>query len=240
MDSQTWAAVGAVAAAVIAVAALYYSYRSSRAADRAAKAAEEQTQIQRQLRIDAAQPYVWADVRPDESETIILNLVIGNSGPTIATDVRVTIDPPLPAHDQLKDRVSTAQEMLADGISSIPPGRTLTWMLGPGFDVIAENGPQAHTCTVTANGPFGPVPPLTYTLDIAHWRGQPARQTGNLHQVTKAITDLASKVSRLDRPSPRGTLPPVTLPPKTSPLPVTHIAGPGTDPPASATAPSSS
>jgi hypothetical protein len=34
-------------------------------AERAARAAEEQTRIQRQLRLDAAQPYVWADVRPD-------------------------------------------------------------------------------------------------------------------------------------------------------------------------------
>lgn len=72
-------------AAVAAIAALYYNYRSARAAERAAAAAEEQSEIQRQLRIDAAQPYVWIDVRPNDVTSVILNLVIGNSGLTIGS-----------------------------------------------------------------------------------------------------------------------------------------------------------
>jgi len=42
-------------------------FQSTRAANRAARAADEQTKIQQQLRIEAAQPYVWADVRGDEA-----------------------------------------------------------------------------------------------------------------------------------------------------------------------------
>ncbi len=90
MNAGDWVAV---AAAVIALAAVWYSRRSAGAADRSAVAVEEQTAIQRQIRIDAAQPYVWADVRSDDESGVLLNLVVGNSGPTVATNVRIKIDP---------------------------------------------------------------------------------------------------------------------------------------------------
>lgn len=61
MNAQTWVAI---VAAAIAVVALYFNARYTRAADRAARSAEDQTKVQQQLRIDAAQPYVWVDVRP--------------------------------------------------------------------------------------------------------------------------------------------------------------------------------
>ncbi len=87
MNAGIWVGVAAV---IVAAAALYFTGLSARAAGRAAAAAEEQSKIQRQLRIDAAQPYVWVDVRPDEAGTL-LNLVIGNSGPTVATNVHIRI-----------------------------------------------------------------------------------------------------------------------------------------------------
>jgi hypothetical protein len=199
MNAGTWAAIAAV---LIALVALFYSRRSTDAADRSASAAdrsaaaaEEQTKIQRQLRIDSAQPYVWADVRPDDESGFILTLIIGNSGPTIATNVRAKIDPPLPTIEQLKES-TVAQARLAEGISSLPPGRILVWELGQGFNLLQEDGPQEHTFTITADGPFGPVPPLTYIVDLADWRGQPARASGNLRQVTKAIEGLAAKISK--------------------------------------------
>jgi hypothetical protein len=193
VNAQTWVAI---AAALIAATALYFNLQSAHAADRAARAADEQTKIQRQLRIDAAQPYVWADVRPDEATGTLLNLVIGNSGPTVATNVHVRIDPPLPAIDQLKDRVEVAQARLTDGIRSLAPGRTLTWPLGQGFNLLKDSGPQAHTLTVNADGPFGPVPALTYVVDMSDWRGMLDRPAGSLHQLTKAVTDLAGKVGK--------------------------------------------
>jgi len=56
--------VVASVAAMAAVTALYFNWRSTRAAARAARAAEDQTEIQRQIRIDAAQPFVWVDIAP--------------------------------------------------------------------------------------------------------------------------------------------------------------------------------
>jgi hypothetical protein len=195
-DIAFMAAIAAAAAALAAIAALYYNQRSARAAERAAGAAEEQSQIQRQLRVDAAQPYVWVDVRPDEVTSVILNLVIGNSGPTVATNVRVLIDPPLPTIEQLRDRAQTAQELLADGIKSLPPGRTLVWPLGQGFNLLAGDGPHLHTFTIEAEGPFGRVPSLAYPLDLSDWRGAMHRPAGSLHQVAKAIEKLAGQADR--------------------------------------------
>ena len=197
-----------IVAAAIALAAVIYSVksthaaqdsagsgkRSAAAAERAAAAAEQQTEIQLQLRKDAAQPYVWVDVRPDDVTDELLNLVIGNSGPTIAQNVRATIDPPLEAIDQLKDRAETAQDLLARGIRSLPPGRTLVWPLGQGFNILDGDRPKKHTVTVTADGPFGPVPPLTYVLDLMDYNGHMHRPVGSLHLLTKAVENIEDKL----------------------------------------------
>jgi hypothetical protein len=73
-------------------------------------------------------------------------LVVGNSGPTVATDIKVTIEPPLPSIEQLQG-ARAAQERLAEGFKSLPPGRTLGWWLGQGWNVIAKEGPQVHRIT---------------------------------------------------------------------------------------------
>jgi hypothetical protein len=194
MDAGTWVAIAAV---IISLVALYFSRKSTVAAERAATAAEEQTKLQRQLRIEAAQPYVWADVRPDEDAGTLLNLVVGNSGPTVARNVRVRIDPPMPTIDQLRERVEAAHAQLAEGIGSLGPGSTRSWPLGQGFNLIPESGPETHTLTVTAEGPFDTVSTLTYTVDLADFRGTLDRPKGNLHQLTRAVRELGERFRSL-------------------------------------------
>lgn len=210
-DIAFLAAIAAAVAALAAVILLYYSRKSARdahratdAAERSAKAAEQQTEIQRQIHQDAAQPYVWVDVRPDEVTSVILNLVMGNSGPTVATNIRVTIDPPLPAIEQLQDRAQTAQDLLARGIKSLPPGRILVWPLGQGFNILNGDGPQVHTFTIEADGPFGPIPAQTYPLDLNDWRGAMHRPAGSLHQVATAIANLSGQIGQERAPRPSG------------------------------------
>lgn len=192
MQAETGAALAeagaAIAAAAIAFAAVIFTAI-------AAVASVKQTRIQQQLRKDAAAPYVWADVRPDQEESgIMLALVVGNAGPTVATNVKVLISPRFPAELPGAD---AAQRRLADGIPSLPPGRTLYWELGPGFSLLANDDPRVHELYITANGPYGPIPPLSYRLDLADYNGQKARRTGNLHQLTQAVEKLASS-----RPGP--------------------------------------
>jgi hypothetical protein len=180
-----------------------YGKRSADAAERSAGIAEQQTELQTQqtelqvqVRKDSAQPYVWVDVRPDDVTDVLLNLVVGNSGPTIAQNITATIDPPLVAIDQLKDRTETAQDLLARGISSLPPGRTLVWPLGQGFNILAGDSPKRHTITVTAEGPFGPVPPLTYVLDLTDYIGHMHRPSGSIHLLTQAVEGMGDKLSK--------------------------------------------
>jgi hypothetical protein len=195
VTAETWIAI---AAALIAATALYFNGLATRAALRAAKAAEHQTAIQQQLRIDAAQPYVWVDVRPDDATGTLLNLIVGNSGPTVATGVRVQIDPPLPSIDQLKPRASAAQNRLDEGLASLAPGRTLVWPLGQGFNLLKDDVRQVHTLTVSCDGPFGRVPPVAYDVDLSEWRGVLDRPRGSLHQLTAAVKDLNKTLDRQD------------------------------------------
>jgi hypothetical protein len=195
VDAGTWVAV---AAALIAAVAVYFNARSTRAAVRAAGAAVEQTGIQQQLRRDAAQPYVWVDVRPDPQSGTLLNLIVGNSGPTVATNVRITVNPPLPAIDQLTGRAGAAQVLLARGISSLAPGRVLAWPLGQGFNLLKPDGRQSHVFIVNAEGPRGPMPPMTYIIDLADLRGTLDRPS-DLYQLTKAVDGFTQKLDQLVR-----------------------------------------
>jgi hypothetical protein len=187
VNSGDFAALGALVAAGAAIVALFITAI-------AAKAARDQTVIQRKLREDAAQPYVWADVRPEEEHGVVMQLLLGNSGPTVATDIRVTIEPPLPSIPQLEG-ARAAQERLAEGFKSLPPGRTLGWWLGHGWNVIEKDGSQVHRITINANGPFGPIPELSYDIDLAEFREQEMSPPGSLNGLTKAVKDLTKKIT---------------------------------------------
>jgi hypothetical protein len=194
VNSEDWAALGAVIAGVAALIALYFAWRSARASLRSAHAAEEQIEIQRQLRIDAAQPYVWVDIRADHAQGT--RLVIGNSGPTVAEKVRVKVDPALPASDHYREGVKLAQAILTEGIESLPPGRTLVWGLGHSGDLMYNDKvPQSYKFTVMANGPFGQVPALTYIVDMGNWRETQDQPAGSLFQLTKAVEKLTRDIS---------------------------------------------
>jgi hypothetical protein len=202
MTSGGWAAVIAGLAVLITVVALIFtkrsavaSERSAEAAERAAVAAEAQAEIQRQIQVAAAQPYVWVDIREDDSQGVLLDLVIGNSGASVATNVRVQIDPPLATHRQLTEAARAQRWLAGEGISSLPPGAMIRWHLGPGFDLIQSDGEQRHEITVTGDGPFGPIPQLTYVVDLANLRGQPIRPQGSLHLLTKAVEQLTKMIN---------------------------------------------
>jgi hypothetical protein len=192
MKLESWIAL---VATVIALGALVYGARTAKAATLQANAAKEQTAIQRQLRIDAAQPYVWVDLRPDDEHGGFLTVIVGNSGPTVATDVRVTFNPPLQLVVTANSRAEHAQHRLASGIPSLPPGRTLTWNAGVLSKVIDGADPAGYRATIHATGPFGPLAPLEYVIDIEGLRYTRATAPGTLNGVTLAINKLAKAVT---------------------------------------------
>ncbi|MGX7680093.1 hypothetical protein ACSMXN_14470 [Jatrophihabitans sp. DSM 45814] len=171
MDTQTWIAIGSLALTAIA---LFYGAR-------AGNASKAQTALQAQLRRDAAQPYVWVDVRPDDEEGGLILLIVGNSGPTVATNIKVVLDPPLPTGDRSLE-ASEAQAQLAQGIQSLPPGRILNWAVGVGFDLAPASVGVVHKATVTAEGPFGPLVPLEYPISLADLLNTRMARPGTLNR----------------------------------------------------------
>lgn len=181
----------AAAAALISFAALFFT-------GIAAKAARDQTQIQRQLRVDSAQPYVWADIRPETGQAGLLRLEVGNSGPTVATNIRITTSTPLPASGQrFEERARAVERRLAcGGIRSLAPGRVLAWTLGVTHEVVAVEGNPPCVLTIDADGPFGPLETLTYAVDLDDLRQTDARPLGSLHLVKESIEGLTKQLNR--------------------------------------------
>jgi hypothetical protein len=176
--------------------------RSATASERAADASQEQTEIQRELNRRGAEPSLWVDIRPDDQQAQALILLVGNSGPSVATEVVVTFDPPLgdsPAFKGPGGHAGAAEKRLNAGLSSLPPGRTLSWLVGLSHRVIAEDGsvPLSHTVTIDANSPFGVLERLTYTIDLNDWGdGDAGRPPGTLHGVTRAVRELTEAVGK--------------------------------------------
>lgn len=194
MDLQAWfssfspEAWFAGAAAVIALVALFFT-------GVAAKAAKDQTKIQRQVRIDAAQPYIWADIRPETGQAGLLRLEVGNSGPTVATNVRIRTSVPLPsAGERFEEKARIVERRLASGIESLAPGRVLAWTLGVAHQVVAVEGNPPCVFTIDAEGPFGPMETLTYAVNIDDIRQTDARAAGSLHLVKESIEGLTKQL----------------------------------------------
>lgn len=202
-----------IIALVISAFALPFTAWAARATAKQARAAREQTEIQREqvaaareqtqlqleLAREALQPYVWADIQPDMQQGTILHVVVGNSGPTVARNVRVTFDPPLPAGEQQSDKVESVQRVLANGLRSLAPNRVIKWTLGAGYDLLATEEPKLHAVRIEGEGPHGPLPILELEIDISDWRQARDAPDGSLHHVRGAIKDLTKAVGSVNQ-----------------------------------------
>lgn len=175
-----------IAAAVAALASAVFVFLQVREMQR-------QTKLQREIAQSSAQPYVWADVRIASSSAGV-ELVLGNSGPTVATNVRVRVDPPFPDVGHPKAHVDVMHEKLSRGLASIAPGRTFYWLLGEGADLVNRSGSMAHTITIDCEGPFGAVDRSEYVIDFAHFREAIARYDGSLRDVARELSRVVDRL----------------------------------------------
>jgi hypothetical protein len=107
---------------------------------RSANASREQTKQQKQAAKDAAQPMLWVDIRGDDGQDQTLELLLGNSGPSIARNVKVLFDPSPPSTPDIKPIL----EILKQGIASVAPGRTTQWTLGAAQNPSDREGHHAR------------------------------------------------------------------------------------------------
>jgi hypothetical protein len=118
---------------------------------------------------------VWVDVRGDDGRGQALVLLLGNSGPSIARNVKVVFDPAPPSTLDIKPIL----EILKQGIASVPPGRTMQWVLGAAHDAIDSDAHNAYRVRIEAEGPFGAIePPLEYVISVDDLHGSRAAPPG--------------------------------------------------------------
>jgi hypothetical protein len=189
IEPEYWVALGAavsILSLLVAGFSLIYVRRS-------AKASREQARQLKQAATDAAQPMVWVDVRGDDGQGQALVLLLGNSGPSIARNVKVVLDPAPPATLDIKPVL----EILKQGIASLAPGRTMQWALGAAQSTSDWEAHKAYRVRVEAEEPFGAIEPLEYVISVDDLHGSPAAPPGNLnavavelHEMTKATKEL--------------------------------------------------
>lgn len=186
----------AVVSAIAAVLAALFAGSQAIAARQQARYAEAQLELAERIRKDQAQPYVIADLRPDEHDPQKIMLVVQNLGSTIARNIRVTFDPPL--RSVAKPDFGDEVDGLHRPISALLPGRKVQWFFDVGFRIFeAPEAPRRYTATVEADGPFGPVDELTYDIDLNELRESdaaapvPKRIADELRKAREALEKIA-------------------------------------------------
>jgi hypothetical protein len=172
---------------------------------RAAKASREQTKQQKQAAKDAAQPMLWVDIRGDDGQGQALVLLLGNSGPSIARNVKVLFDPAPPATLDIKPVL----EILKQGIASLAPGRTMHWALGAPHNAVDWDAHKAYRVRIEAEGPFGAIEPLEYVISVDDPDGSRAAPPGNLHTVAAELHEMTKATKELNEIIRSASLEPV-------------------------------
>ncbi len=187
---EYWVALGAavsILSLMVAGFSLIYVRRS-------ANASREQTKQQKQAAKDAAQPMLWVDIRGDDRQGQALALLLGNSGPSIARNVKVTLDPGPPSTLDIKPIL----EILKKGIASLPPGRTMQWALGAAHNTSDWDAHKAYRVRIEAEGPFGAIEPLEYAISVDDLDGSHAAPLGNLHAVAAELHEMTTATKELN------------------------------------------
>src|SRR5215204_859861 len=185
---EYWLALGAamsILSLLVAGFSLIYVTRS-------ANASREQAKQQKQAAKDAAQPMLWVDIRGDDGQGQAL--LLGNSGPSIARNVKVLFDPVPPATLDIKPIL----EILKKGIASVPPGRTMQWTLGAAQNPSDREGHKAYRVRIEAEGPFGAIEPLEYVISVDDLHGSRTAPPGNLHAVAAELREMTKATKELN------------------------------------------
>lgn len=190
IEPEYWVAFGAavsILSLLVAGFSLIYVRRS-------AKASREQTKQQKRAPRDAAQPMLWVDVRGDDGQDQALVLLLGNSGPSVARNVKVIFDPAPPSRVDIKPIL----EILKQGIASVPPGRTMKWALDAAPDAVDSDSHKACRVRIEAEGPFGAIEPLEYVISVDDLDGSRAVPPGNLHEVAAELREMTRATKELN------------------------------------------
>lgn len=163
---DAWSAIAAAATLVVAVVAAGFAWRQVREAQ---KTREEQ-----------AQPFVVVDLDRTEASRIHMDLVIVNTGTTLAKDVRVAFDPPLRStlteRNQQYDLADAA--IISHGIPTMPPGREFRMLFESMPGLFESDLPRTYGAVVSFRDSRGRPYQLDYRLDQRLFRLDADRREG--------------------------------------------------------------
>lgn len=177
---------GTVGTCVVALLAAIVAYRQLREA--------------RRLREAQAQPYIVVDVEQSVVSRRILNLVIRNTGQTLARDVTIRFDPPLQSTLDAEGFPPAKFKALANGIPALPPGREYQIMLDSTVAHYESKLPDSYTVTVSFRDRDGKkLEDLSYELDLAMFRSAPYVQEFGIHDVAQELQRIQKTLEQLVR-----------------------------------------
>lgn len=151
---------------------------------------------------DSTQPYVWADLRARNDGCGLIQFMVGNSGPTVATEVHIEFNPPLNhvVPEQWVPDAHLIEELFRAGAKSLPPGRVFAWDLGMASEYFKAEGKLAPAhqigVDIAANGPHGPIPPVHYFISLADLKDQALRPSG-LGLVEAPLRDVEKRLREI-------------------------------------------
>jgi hypothetical protein len=176
LSSDNWQAIGSMGTLGVAVVAAVF--------------AKNQVQEARRVREEQSQPQVIVDFEP---HSILMQIVVTNTGATTARSVKVAFDPPLTSTlIETRKTMLLDAKILTDGIASLPPGKT--------YKLLFERTPDRYdrpdlprSYTATASWVHGKKKfEEVYILDFDIYYGYNSVQVYGVHDAAKALRDMRS------------------------------------------------
>lgn len=174
--AEQWSALGSMVTAAVAVVAAVF--------------AAIQVLEARRLREEQSKPFVIVDIQPSPTSRHILNLVIENTGTTMARDVKITFTPGITT--TMRDEFPLEDSsLLKDGIPMLPPGRRLDWMFDSSVKRHEQRLPLRYEVEVAYADQRGRAQePLHFPIDLAPLYGVAYVEEKGLHHIAKALEGL--------------------------------------------------
>lgn len=91
--------------------------------------------------------------------------MIENIGQTLARNVRISVSPPLQT-TLGAERAEALNCAVGRRIATLPPKRRIPFIMDMGHHLFSSELPKVYEFQVDADGPFGRVGTLTYTVDL--------------------------------------------------------------------------
>ncbi|GLX17767.1 hypothetical protein [Streptomyces lavendulae] len=183
---QVATVVISVAALVLSTTAAFWALVYNR---RQARAVAQANALTEKAQREQAEPYVIVDIRPRIPGSSLLVLVIENIGQTLARNVRISVNPPLQT-TLGSERAATLNRAVSRPIATLPPKRRIPFVMDMGHRLFSSELPKIYEFRVEADGPFGRVDPLIYTVDLEALRDS-ALETDSVewstHQIAKDL-----------------------------------------------------